>query len=194
MRVVYAGDYTYLYSRPGPSPRVFLAGPTPRDADVKSWRPEAIELFRKCNFNGVLYVPEPLEGHMGKWPEYDTQCHWEQSHLSNASTILFWVPRNMKTLPGMTTNVEFGLFVTSGKVVLGYPDDAEHMKYFQYCATSYRIPIAHTLRETVLLAASRSAHRPGDLEDALGHLTDQELPPVEMSDDLLKRLSEGEDD
>jgi hypothetical protein len=152
MRIVYAGDYSHLTQDVS---RVFLAGPTPRDPNVKSWRPEAIAHFRECNFNGVLYIPEPPEGITGKWPEYDAQCKWEQTHLFNASTILFWVPRNMATLPGMTTNVEFGMFVNSGRVVLGYPEDAEHMKYFRYCATWYRIPIAHTLRETVLLAASR---------------------------------------
>jgi hypothetical protein len=31
-----------------------------------------------------------------------------------AAAILFWIPRGLRTLPGFTTNVEFGLDVTTG--------------------------------------------------------------------------------
>ena len=37
---------------------IFLAGPTPRSVDVKSWRPEALEILKKLSFNGTVYVPE----------------------------------------------------------------------------------------------------------------------------------------
>ena len=37
---------------------VFLAGPTPRDDKTKSWRIEAIELFKKYGFGGTLFIPE----------------------------------------------------------------------------------------------------------------------------------------
>lgn len=31
----------------------------------------------------------------------------------------------MKTMPALTTNVEFGAWADSGKVVFGYPENAE---------------------------------------------------------------------
>ena len=31
-------------------PVVFLAGPTPRSPDIKSWRPEAIKIFKASGF------------------------------------------------------------------------------------------------------------------------------------------------
>src|SRR6266511_3357557 len=39
-------------------PSLFLAGPTPRSADVPSWRPEALNLLRGLGFAGTVLVPE----------------------------------------------------------------------------------------------------------------------------------------
>ena len=43
-------------------PSIFLAGPTPRAADVKSWRPEALDLLRAFGFGGAVLVPERRDG------------------------------------------------------------------------------------------------------------------------------------
>ena len=53
---------------------VFLAGPTPRQKDIDSWRPEAIEIFRgRLQFTGTLLVPEPfIDFH--KNPKYNYSC------------------------------------------------------------------------------------------------------------------------
>ncbi len=37
---------------------IFLAGPTPRNKEVKSWRGEALEILQRLGFDGVVYVPE----------------------------------------------------------------------------------------------------------------------------------------
>jgi len=78
-----------------------------------------------------------------------TVSEWEWSGLALSDVVMFWVPRNMQTLPGLTTNVEFGMLVESGKVVLGTPNDGEHNGYLQRLATRFLIPQAHTLSETV---------------------------------------------
>lgn len=36
---------------------IFLAGPTPRERGVVSWRPEAINLLQQFGYNGAVFVP-----------------------------------------------------------------------------------------------------------------------------------------
>jgi len=143
VKVVYAGDPTLG------NPSVFLAGPTPKDENTLSWRPEAVNILEGLGFEGYVYVPEPKEGHMGKWPGYEDQCEWEQVHLDNATCVLFWVPRDMTSMLALTTNVEFGLYARSGKVVLGYPPGAPHNRYMTFCANKWDIPLYSTLRSTL---------------------------------------------
>lgn len=109
---------------------IFLAGPTPRREDVKTWRIEACDILEKLGFDGIVYVPEysaniPLES-------YDNQVEWERDALSNASVIVFWVPRDLKDMPAFTTNVEFGYWIHSGKILYGIPDDSEKNKYLDW--------------------------------------------------------------
>jgi hypothetical protein len=63
--------------------------------------------------------------------------------------VAFWVPRNLKDMPGFTTNVEFGLFVDSSfqVVFLGYPKNAEKMRYLQWHADRCHVPVVHTLED-----------------------------------------------
>ena len=119
------------------SPSIFLAGPTPRDVFVKSWRPEAIEILNALNFQGVIFVPEDEDG------------KWEWKGLSKASVIVFWIPRELKFMPAFTTNIEWGKWYESGKVVLGYPEKTPKMSYFAYCAKKNNIPISSTLIDTL---------------------------------------------
>ena len=41
--------------------------------------------------------------------------------LTKCSVIAFWVPRDLKTMPSFTTNVEFGRFVGRRPTVYGRP-------------------------------------------------------------------------
>jgi len=163
MIVVYAQEPYAQYSgpfTPGRSqtlaPSLFLAGPTPRSPEVPSWRPEALRLLGELGFNGLVFVPEPRNG---VWTtDYIRQTNWEWSGLSAATTIIFWVPRVMATMPALTTNVEFGLWVPSDKCVLGTPPGAEHVKYLHALAQRFNTPafentsLKHTLQEAIKLA------------------------------------------
>lgn len=131
-------------------PTVFLAGPTYRVMDRESWRVAAIRLFEKLGFNGVLFVPEPAAGY--SWPERDVQIEWEHKYLDWSSWVLFWIPRDMDLLPGLTTNIEWGMYWDSGKANLGYPLGAPHMEYMDWCARKIGVPVRHTLEETVAVA------------------------------------------
>jgi diadenosine tetraphosphate (Ap4A) HIT family hydrolase len=125
---------------------VFLAGPTPRSMDVKSWRPEAIYILMALGYDGVIFVPEPRDG---KWGEYDHQTDWEKRCRNLARIILYWIPRDMATMPGLTTNNEWGNDNDSGKAVLGTPPEAKSVRYQHKEAREYGVPLADTLEQTV---------------------------------------------
>lgn len=111
---------------------IFLAGPTPRDAGTKSWRPEALRLLDEMGYQGVVFVPEDAEGEWGSGHDaYMNQIEWERKGLDLADIIVFWVPREMERMPALTTNVEFGRYVTSDKIVFGAPEWAKSVRYLE---------------------------------------------------------------
>jgi len=136
-------------------PVIFLAGPTPRAANpCPSWRPEALLIFATLEFEGTLLIPEDRDG--SKQFNYDNQIDWEDNGLQAATTILFWVPRS-QVLPGLTTNVEFGLWLKSGKIIYGRPEGAQQTRYLDYMYQKYveREPLP-TLRETIERAIAQA--------------------------------------
>lgn len=111
-------------------PSIFLAGPTPRGKDAKSWRKEACDTLQRLGFNGVVYVPE-----YSSWKpkeSYVDQAMWEREALTAANIIVFWIPRHLPDMPAFTTNVEFGYWLHSKKVIYGRPDNAEKVKYLDW--------------------------------------------------------------
>ena len=143
MQVLYAHEK--LESVPAQS--IFLAGPSPRDKEHYNWRPEALKILEKAGFEGTVFVPLPRDGEWSR--DYDGQVEWELEHLEIASIIVFWIPRDLETLPAFTTNVEFGLYVKSGKIVLGFPEGAPKMRYLEYVGKKNNVPVYHTLEETL---------------------------------------------
>jgi len=113
---------------------VFLAGPTPRNEPgkptVPSWRPEFCDALQQTGINCTVLIPE-CEGEI--WHRnYDTQCQWEYDHLRAATGIIFWVPRDLETMPAFTTNVEFGYWLKSGKTFYGRPEGAPKTRYLDW--------------------------------------------------------------
>lgn len=139
---IYAGeDLTAVGYR-----SIFLAGPCPISAAVPSWRLEAVELMRDSDF--TLLIPEPRNGFC---IDYDGQPIWEYEGLSKAAYILFWVPRNLETMPGFTTNVEFGYWMARdpGKCVLGFPKGAPKTAYLHETAVREKVPVYHFLKSAL---------------------------------------------
>lgn len=159
MKLIYAME-------PISGPSIFLAGPTPRSLDlknmtaanqeiirrlqIKSWRPQAIEALRELGFNGAVLIPEDRDG--GFHGDYLGQIDWETEALQQATCILFWVPRKLDIMPGLTTNDEWGFWKASGKVVFGAPTWAEKVRYQQLYCKKLGIPCSTDLRETCELA------------------------------------------
>lgn len=112
---------------------IFLAGGTSRTDASNSWRKDAIKYLEEYGFDGNVVIPEPENGFLDK----DTfskaeQVIWERELLAQANIILFWIPRDLQNLPCFTTNIEFGEWIRSGKVVYGRPPEAEKMDYLDY--------------------------------------------------------------
>jgi hypothetical protein len=57
---------------------------------------------------------------------------WERIALTEATVIMFWIPRSLPDMPAFTTNVEFGYWLSSGKVIYGRPDNASKIKYLDW--------------------------------------------------------------
>ncbi len=109
---------------------IFLAGPTPRKETVISWRKEASKKLKELGFDGLLYIPE-----YSTWEtkgDYYGQVMWERNALIEATVILFWIPRSLPDMPAFTTNVEFGYWLNTKKVIYGRPDDAVKIKYLDW--------------------------------------------------------------
>jgi 8-oxo-dGTP pyrophosphatase MutT (NUDIX family) len=110
-----------------------------------------LELLK--DFDGHVFVPEDAAG--GVRGDYDDQIEWELTGLARADCILFWVPRQMDTMPALTTNVEFGHFCSSGRVVLGAPPEAAKVRYLRELAARKNVPTFETLEATVAAAVER---------------------------------------
>jgi hypothetical protein len=143
-----------LYARERLPKTIFLAGPTPRDDDVKSWRPQAIEDLKFLGFTGTVLVPEDRDAL--RTFDYDDQVNWEWEGLSTATVIVFWVPRELKKMPAMITNVEFGMYIASGKVVFGAPLEAQKMGYLKALADRYHVNVHTSLLATLKAAVKFS--------------------------------------
>ena len=109
---------------------IFLAGPTPRCKQVKSWRPAFCRELEKLKSSCSVFIPEKKNG--GWLGNQKQQCEWEYYHLNNASAVVFWIPRDLDSLPGFTTNVEFGYWVKSDRCFYGRPNNAEKIEYLDW--------------------------------------------------------------
>lgn len=129
MKVCFYEDSTIETEKPS----MFLAGPTPREKNVQSWRDEAIQLLREMNFDGTVYIPESKTRVQGAAVlPFNETVEWEQNRLNKASAIVFWIPREIEHMPAFTTNVEFGIYYNKGNAVYGRPKKAPKCKYLDY--------------------------------------------------------------
>jgi hypothetical protein len=144
-----------VYARQPLPKSIFLVGPTPRDKEVLSWRPEAIRLIQESGFNGNIYVPEDSD-----WSPkytYDDQVDWEWEALMISTVVLVWIPRELATMPAFTTNVEYGYMIKNLNLAIGWPEDAPKNRYLEKLAIRHNLPIYHRLEDTVQAALIMAA-------------------------------------
>ena len=158
MEVIYTGENAPTTI----TKSLFLAGPSLRpgqEKEMTSWRQDAIKILEDKGFDGVIFCPENRGfGFDNPNFNYDDQIEWENKHLNIADCILFWVPRDLSLdskgqlkLPAFTTNIEWGAWADSGKVVFGSPSDLSKRKnkYLAFNAEQYNVPTGETLTETI---------------------------------------------
>ncbi len=151
MEVVYAEEAFPRTTRK----TLFLAGPSPRGAEGLNWRERALEILKNLGYDGHVFVPLQRES---SFPlEYESQVDWEQEGMRRADVVAFWVPRDLVSLPGFTTNVEFGEMVVSSpkKIVLGCPKDAPKCRFLDYLADRHFVDRADSLKETLHMAVEK---------------------------------------
>jgi hypothetical protein len=128
---------------------IFLAGPTPRDENANSWRPEFVETFKKI-YNGEkkvdIIIPEYKIG-FEKDYQFDPQTEWEVDCMDRCNLIVFWIPREIKHMPAFTTNIEFGERMHSGKIIVGWPKNAQKIEYIEKRCKMHNIPNYNNLNE-----------------------------------------------
>lgn len=139
----------------GYGPGIFLAGPTPRREEVPSWRPGAVEILANLGFEGRVYIPEARGG--GWCGDWTRQVEWEDEALNWALVILFWVPRSIPDMMGLTTNDEFGYWKgrEPEKLVFGNPVGAPHTGYQRYYCRKLGIPAFDSLEDTARAAIDK---------------------------------------
>ena len=82
-------------------PAIFLAGPTPRFDEASqqlisaSWRPEAVRIFARLGYEGIVYAPENHDASPQRELDLLKQARWEWEALDAAPVVLFWVPRGI---------------------------------------------------------------------------------------------------
>lgn len=130
---------------------IFLVGPTPRDKDTPSWRPFALKLLEALNYSDQVLVPERSDK---AWKmAYEDQVEWEHYGLEHCDRIVAWVPRDIQKMPAFTTNVEFGMYVKSARMLYGRPDSAEKCRYLDWLYKKYNNkPIYNNLPELLKAA------------------------------------------
>lgn len=131
---------------------IFLAGPVSRDPLIPSWRPIAIDLLRINGFDGIVFVPETRDGIALPESEWGKERKWEEYALSVSDCIVFWIQRDLKNFLGLTTNIEFGEYYKTGKIVLGHTVDSKEMFYLVEKAKDKNIPVFNQLSRTVKTA------------------------------------------
>lgn len=117
---------------------VFLAGPSPRyhtgdRIQINTWRHEAIDILAALGYDGHVFIPLPEAGFYAgiaskNMVDYLSQIEWERHGLERADVIFFYVDRKADN-QGLTTNIEFGEYFDSGRMVYSRPKDAVKVRY-----------------------------------------------------------------
>ena len=138
------------------SKSLFLAGPTPRKDTSLTWRKEALSILEKLNYDGVVFVPELFTNEKKHLLNTRDCTAWELEACKCSDVILFWIPRQIRPdfeMAALTTNVEFGMYKDTYKVVAGCPPEAKKNEYLKI--VSPNVDWYDTLEDTIITAINK---------------------------------------
>lgn len=166
---------------------IFLAGPTLRDRRCRytethakvgctwckrdpdfrerSWRQDVVDRLAVPPHEDVtLFIPEFRDWR--SWEEADEKkrrryVEWRLRAMSYCLTVMFWIPREMGRLSGLTTNIDFGYMLAQHprRIVLGAPPNAPDIEELRARLNHWRgeeAPCYFTLEETINAALHRT--------------------------------------
>ena len=110
---------------------IFLCGTMPHDGQT-DWRNKVIDALDRLGYDGVVYNPDYSNIPQSKRLDYGDQILWEINAMKSSAIVCFWIDREFPNHPGLTTNVEFGYWVRSSKVLYGRPHNDEKCFYLDY--------------------------------------------------------------
>jgi hypothetical protein len=88
---------------------IFLAGPSGTD-DRKTWRSEAIKIFKKFDYMDHIFFPEdnPIKSKkiIYNSKEFDEQMNWERKYLNKCDCILYWGKKFYKPAQQFISDIE----------------------------------------------------------------------------------------
>lgn len=108
---------------------IYLVGPTSGDKNIPSWRLEACKYLEEIGFDGVVYVPEisTKEKEKGK-----NQERWERHAILESSIICFWIPKEIENDLYTDTDLDFGYWFSTNKVIYGTNAQTKTTRYLDW--------------------------------------------------------------
>jgi 8-oxo-dGTP pyrophosphatase MutT (NUDIX family) len=163
MQIIYTGQpFPETFSK-----AIFLAGPSPRSKVEDSWRPQMLDYLEEAGYDGVVFVPEysPEEQYNDE-VSYESVAAWEKTGMDLADVIIFWVDRDLKRHRyGLTTNLEYGERVKSGKTILGWDAKCDKFRALEQRGEFYDAEIFYT---DMYKVASRAIQKIGNGAERTG--------------------------
>lgn len=185
MNLIYSGQNKPIKGR-----AIFLAGCSPRPGQTLTWRKDAIEYFKKVRYKGTVIIPEPEDGE--PWPDYLSVVEWEDKYLRLADVVVFWIPRSTDNgIYGFTSNVEFGKYLNSGKIIYGRPEGSDNNRYLDYWYTKlYKYQPFDSLEGLIKATTNHSFLYEGLNVEVVHHYA--ETDPEQMGDSVCDLAVNGE--
>ena len=137
---------------------IYLAGPVPRRAGEVPWHLEAIAALQAYGFDGAVIVPRASDEAAAQESD-ERQLSWEFEAQCRADVLLFWVPRDPADMLGLTTNLEWGIWHDTGKVVIGIPPAAAMTLPLRHAAYRVGVDVCESMNGTVRCALRSLACR-----------------------------------
>lgn len=138
-------------------PSIFLAGPSLRPdqfnlAELSRWRNNFVSILAESDLPFLkevnIIIPEYRDEKQPSDWTYSRQVSWEMEQMKKATIIGFWIQRTTET-PGFTTNIEFGEYMNSGKIVVGFPENTLKNEYIEERLNQMKIKICRSMNTFV---------------------------------------------
>ncbi len=117
---------------PEPTPEeltksLFLVGARTFAASDPPWQLKMIEFLRQAGFDGTVFLPFP-DDELSIANDAD-RIEWQCKHLALADVIAAWCPYDSTSPHEITTGIQLGEWLRSGKLLYGRPAEPPNVRY-----------------------------------------------------------------